>query len=91
MISNAFPGLSLLFSYHFHSIVFYSIVFYSILSYHFIFFSSSQVDLLLIESEEFSPELVMQLSLDLKIQPSFIAGWGGPWRHRPRDGDQRRG
>ena len=62
----------LFYSILFYSILFYSILFYSIRSNHFTFFSSSQVDLLLIESEEFSPELVMQLSLDLKIQPSFM-------------------
>jgi hypothetical protein len=30
------------------------------------------VDLLLVQAEEFSPELVMKLSADLHIQPSFM-------------------
>ena len=31
-----------------------------------------KVDLLLVQADDFSPELVMQLSIDLKIQPSFM-------------------
>ena len=40
--------------------------------FHHLFSIIIQVDLLLVQAEEFSPELVMQLSLDLKIQPSFM-------------------
>ena len=54
--TNSFPYYSYLF--HFISFLLFSICL--------------QVDLLLVETEEFSPELVMQLSLDLKIQTSFM-------------------